>query len=160
MKRIALVCVALLAALAHPAAAQPMAENIPDSVVRFYDALTAAPGKDMAGLIRQATAADWLSCGGNEACGTRDQVIAAIAARQAAVPDLRWTIRDVLVSGDRVIVRGEATGTPSGDFNGVPYGGKSFRIMSIDVHTMAAGRIVRSYHVEDWIGATRQLSAK
>jgi hypothetical protein len=28
------------------------------------------------------------------------------------------------------------------------------------VHTLAGGRIVRSYHVEDWMGAIRQLSAK
>ena len=43
---------------------------------------------------------------------------------------------------------------------GVPHGGKSFRVMSIDVHTIRDGKIVRSYHVEDWMGATRQLAAK
>jgi len=32
--------------------------------------------------------------------------------------------------------------------------------MSIDVHTIEAGKIARSYHVEDWMGAARQLSAK
>jgi hypothetical protein len=32
--------------------------------------------------------------------------------------------------------------------------------MSIDVHMLEAGKIARSYHVEDWIGAVRQLSAK
>jgi hypothetical protein len=31
--------------------------------------------------------------------------------------------------------------------------------MSIDVHTIRDGRIVRSYHVEDWMGAVRQLAA-
>jgi len=32
--------------------------------------------------------------------------------------------------------------------------------MSIDVHTIEGDKMVRSYHVEDWMGATRQLSAK
>jgi hypothetical protein len=31
--------------------------------------------------------------------------------------------------------------------------------MSIDVHTIENGRMTRSYHVEDWIGAVRQLNA-
>jgi hypothetical protein len=160
VRRISLAGVALIAALALPASAQSTAEGIPESLTLFYDALSAAPRKDVPGLIRRATASDWVSCGCNDICGAREQVIAAIAARHASIPDLKWTIRDVLVSGNRVVVRGEATGTPAGDFNGVPYGGKSFRIMSIDVHTMEAGRIARSYHVEDWIGAVRQLSAK
>jgi hypothetical protein len=43
---------------------------------------------------------------------------------------------------------------------GVPHGGKSFRLMSIDVHTIEAGKLVRSYHIEDWSGAVRQLSAR
>jgi hypothetical protein len=38
--------------------------------------------------------------------------------------------------------------------------GKSFSIMSIDVHTIEGGKMVHSYHIEDWIGATRQLAAK
>jgi hypothetical protein len=30
--------------------------------------------------------------------------------------------------------------------------------MSIDVHTIEDGKIKRSYHLEDWAGAMRQLS--
>jgi predicted ester cyclase len=158
VKRLLLACAAFVAAAG--AALPAAAEDIPASVALFYDALTAAPGKDVAGLLQQATASDWVSCGGNDVCGSRDRVIAAIAGRHKEIPDLRWTIREVLVSGDRVVVRGEATGTPAGDFLGVPHGGKSFRLMSIDVHTIQAGKIAHSYHVEDWLGAVRQLSAK
>jgi predicted ester cyclase len=57
-------------------------------------------------------------------------------------------------------VRGEATGTPAGEFMGAPHSGKSFKLMSIDVHTLEGGKMVRSYHIEDWLGAVRQLSAK
>ena len=32
--------------------------------------------------------------------------------------------------------------------------------MSIDIHTLDGGKIVRTYHVEDWQGAFRQLSEK
>jgi predicted ester cyclase len=129
------------------------------AVAAFYDAVNEPAQKDVAALVTAATSPDWLSCSGNESCYSRDQVIAAIVGRGKAVPDLKWRIVDLLVSGNQVIVRGEATGTPSGPFMGVQPGGKSFRLMSIDVHTIENGMMVRSYHVEDWMGAVRQLAA-
>ena len=76
------------------------------------------------------------------------------------IPDLTWDVKEVLVAGDRVIVRSEASGTPQGPFFGVPLGGKSFQIMTIDVHTVSDGKLVTAHHVEDWAGAIRQLTAK
>ena len=32
--------------------------------------------------------------------------------------------------------------------------------MSIDIHTIDGGKIVRSYHIEDWAGAMRQVASK
>lgn len=129
-------------------------------VAPLYDALNAAPGKDVAALITGATAPEFVSCAGNDACAPRDKVIGNIAGFGKLIPDLKWKIKEVLVSGDRAIVRGEASGTPSGPFMGVAHGGKSFKVMSIDVHTIRDGRIVRIYHIEDWMGASRQLAAK
>jgi len=162
VKAIVFAAAALTAlSLATQSAAAETPEQAALAVVApFYDGLNAAPGKDVAGVLRQATAPEWLSCGANDVCGAREQVIAAIAGRHKAIPDLKWEIKEVLVSGSRVTVRGEATGTPAGEFMGVPPGGKSFKLMSIDVHTVEGGKIVRSYHVEDWLGAVRQLSGK
>jgi hypothetical protein len=36
--------------------------------------------------------------------------------------------------------------------------GNRFEIMAIDIHTLKKGRIVQTYHVEDWRKATAQLS--
>ena len=58
------------------------------------------------------------------------------AQRLRTIPDLKWEIKDVLVSGNQVTVRGEATGTPAGELMGNPTNGKSFKLMSIDVHTL------------------------
>ena len=162
VKTIVFAAAALTAlALATQSAAAQTPEQAALAVVApFYDGLNAAPGKDVEGVLRRATAPEWVSCGANDVCGAREQVIPAIAGRLKAIPDLKWEIKEVLVSGNRVTVRGEATGTPAGEFLGVPHGGKSFKLMSIDVHTIEGGKIVRSYHVEDWLGAVRQLSAK
>ena len=162
MNRIAAFCasiaIAVLVTLA--AGAEPGAEAARASVAPFYKALNAEFAKDSPELIRQATATAWVSCRGNDICNSRDEVIAGIGQRLKSVPDLKWEIKEITVTGNQVTVRGEATGTPAGEFFGAPHSGKSFRLMSIDVHTLEGGKMVRSYHIEDWLGAVRQLSAK
>src|ERR1700756_5930137 len=96
-----------------------------------------------------------MTCGGNDVCIPREKFIGGFKSRGEALPDIKWEIKEILVAGDRVIVRGEASGTPSGVFRGIPASGKSFKIMSIDIHTIEDGKIKRSYHVEDWAGAMR-----
>jgi predicted ester cyclase len=154
------VCALATIGLMASARAEMSVEAARASVAPFYKALNAEFANDSADLVKQATTPDWASCRGNDDCSTREQVIAGIGQRLKSVPDLRWDIREVLVSGNQVTVRGEATGTPAGEFMGAPHSGKSFRLMSIDVHTLEGGKMVRSYHIEDWIGAVRQLTAK
>jgi predicted ester cyclase len=150
----------VMSLMAAPARAEMSAETARASVAPFYKALNAEFAKESPDLIRQATAPEWVSCRGNDLCNSRDEVIAGIGARLASIPDLKWQIKEVLVSGNHVTVRGEATGTPAGEFMGAPHSGKSFKLMSIDVHTLEGGKMVRSYHIEDWMGAVRQLTAK
>ena len=157
-RSLALLCAALGAT---QAVAQSLSvEQARTIITPFYDALNAAPGRDAAALVLGATSPDWVSCGTNDTCSPRDKVAPAIAGFSKAIPDLKWEIREILVVGDRVIVRGEASGTPAAAFMGVPHGGKGFRIMSIDIHTVRDGKLVRAYHLEDWMGAARQLSSK
>jgi len=56
---------------------------------------------------------------------------------------MKFDIKEVLVAGDRVIVRGEVTGTPAGELFGVPHTGKSFRMMAIDIQTVKDARSSR-----------------
>jgi predicted ester cyclase len=159
MKRIAMYTLLVSILTGSAAHAEMTSEAARAAVAPFYQALNAELAKDSADLVRQATAPEWVSCRSNEICNSRDEVIAGIGARLKSVPDLKWQIKDVLISGDQVIVRGEASGTPAGEFFGAPHTGQSFKIMSVDVHTLRDGKMVRSYHIEDWIGAVRQLSA-
>lgn len=155
------IAAALACALPAPASAQSLTEAQARAIIApFYDALNAAPGRDAAALVLASTQPEWVSCGGNDACNPREKVAPVIAGFSKAIPDLKWDIKEVLVAGDRIVVRGEATGTPAGPFMGVAHGGKSFRIMSIDVHTVRDGKLARAYHLEDWMGAARQLSAR
>jgi len=73
---------------------------------------------------------------------------------------MKFDIKEVLVAGDRVVVRGEVTGTPAGDLFGVPHTGKSFSVMAIDIQTIKDGKIAKTYHIENWLSALAQLRAK
>jgi predicted ester cyclase len=160
MKKISTICAVAIGILTSPVKAEISPEAARASVAPFYKALNAQFAGDSATLIGQSTAPQWVSCRGNDICNSRDEVIAGIGQRLKSVPDLKWEIKEILVSGNQVTVRGEATGTPAGEFMGTPHTGKSFKLMSIDVHTLEGGKMIRSHHIEDWLGAVRQLSAK
>ena len=135
---------------------QPQAADA-SVVMPLYDALNQPMTKDIDKLITESTSGDWQACGGNDQCNTQAEVIAFFKGRGQQVPDLKWDIKEIIVSGNRVIVRGEGSGTPVATFLGIPPTGKAFHVMSIDVHTIANNKIKRSYHLEDWFGGVQQL---
>jgi len=124
----------------------------------FYDFLSNPASDTHARAVRAALSQDWQSIGDyTGASKSREKFITQIGRFGNLIPDMTWAVEEMLQDGNRVIVRGRATGTPAGPLFGVDGGGKSFEIMSIDIHTIADGQIVRTYHVEDWAGALRQL---
>ena len=73
---------------------------------------------------------------------------------------MKFDIKEVLVAGDRVIVRGEVTGTPAGELFGVPRSGKSLRMMAIDIQTIKDGKIAKTFHMENWREITEPGSCR
>jgi len=151
-----------LAALAVTSAwAQSMTtEQARKQIAPFYDMLNQPATKDLKALSEQALSPDWKSYSSETDFKGRDGFVAQVGGFGKLIPDLKWDIKDVLVDGNRIIVRSEASGTPVGPLFGVPPGGKSFKIMTIDIHTIQNGRAITAHHVEDWAGALRHLSAK
>jgi ketosteroid isomerase-like protein len=105
---------------------------------------------------------DYESCAGYlpGECWGRETSIKVVSNFATTIPDMKFDVKEVLVAGDRVIVRGEVTGTPAGDLFGVPHSGKSFRIMAVDIQTIRDGKIARTFHMENWLSAIGQLRAK
>lgn len=147
------VCVALSAGLARA--------DDQDLVRAFYQQILSAPSApDLAERAQRILAPSWRSQGNNS--GPANDVPGFVRTVQGfgqIVPNLRWEIVEIIRDGNRYVVRGRATGTPARPFLGVEPAGRSFDIMSIDIHTVENGRISQSYHIEDWAGAIRQLRA-
>jgi steroid delta-isomerase-like uncharacterized protein len=132
-------------------------------VVRaFYaEVLSSTTAADLTERMSMALSPSWESIGDySGAKKTREQFAAQLQGFGKLIPDLSWKIEELIEAGDRFVVRGRATGTPVGPLFGVPASGSRFEIMSIDIHTLEGGKIVRTYHVEDWATALRQLSGK
>ena len=77
-----------------------------------------------------------------------DHVKAAIRDVHAAVPDMRFTIEDSVVDGDRVWVRVRGRGTNTGAFFGPP-SGQPVDITVFDQVRVVDGRIVEHWGVPD-----------
>jgi predicted SnoaL-like aldol condensation-catalyzing enzyme/ketosteroid isomerase-like protein len=140
-------------------ASTPTAEEARIIVAPLYDALNQPAKKDVAALLAKACHPDYKSYSTNEEWLNREQLTEVFKAIGAAVPDLRWTIKEVLTIRDQVVVRGEATGTPVGEFWGAKPTGKTFKTMAIDIFTVRDGKLASAYHVENWVGALQQISA-
>ncbi len=132
-------------------------DNARSIVAPFYDALNKPSSKDVRALVEGIALADWRSFAGETASKGRDEFIQQVVGFGKLIPDLVWEIKEVIADGDKIVVRSEASGTPAGDFMGVPHSGKRFAIMTIDIHTVAGGKLAQAHHVEDWASAIRQL---
>jgi predicted ester cyclase len=135
-------------------------EQARKQVAPFYEMLNQPATKDLKNLSEQVLSPDWRSYSSETDSKGRDGFVAQVGGFGKLIPDLKWEIKDVMVDGNRIIVRSEASGTPVGPFFGVPPSGKSFKIMTLDIHTIKDGKAIAAHHVEDWAGALRQLSAK
>ena len=72
-------------------------------------------------------------------------------------PGLRITIMDTLRDGNKVAVRSEITATQRGPLLGFPAKNRTMTIQAIDIHEFKDGRIVRTWHTEDWMTGLAQL---
>ncbi|CAN0504778.1 unnamed protein product [Discosporangium mesarthrocarpum] len=151
----------MLAVAAMALVFAPLAHANDRAVVEaFYSQLLSDPNaEDLAKRVEKVVVKDWESNptprGGKGAEG----LTKTLKFFGSVIPDLKWDIQEILQEDNRYVVRSIAMGTPKGKFFGVePKAG--FKIMTIDIHEVNNGKITRSYHVEDWARAIRQVSGK
>jgi steroid delta-isomerase-like uncharacterized protein len=131
------------------------------NVQKFYDFLSNPGSETHADALVAVIADDWQSVGDYSGdAKSREAFIGQLGGFSKLIPDLNWSVEDMIEADGKVIVRGRATGTPVGPLFGVDGEGRSFVIMSIDIHTLEDGKIVQTHHVEDWAGALQQLSGR
>lgn len=138
-------------------------EELKSLAQKFYDLLSDPNNPNKEEITKQIMIDGWESTPQPPGGPNREGFVNTLTAFGQMIPDLDWDVKEMLVEGNRITVRSVATGTPNspgGHFFGVPTdGSKKFQIITIDVHTIVDGKMVRSYHVEDWSTAIQQVSA-
>ena len=132
-----------------------------ESVQTFYDLLSDPISKELQAAFVEATSPDWESVGDYSGDSEgRDAFLGQMGFFAKLMPDLKWNVQAMHQDGNFVTVRSRATATPTGPLFGVDGEGRGFDILTIDVHELQDGKIIRTYHVEDWAGALQQLSGR
>src|SRR5271154_1334756 len=140
------LCAAAAQAYAAPKAlSEAQAHAVIDP---WYSQFAAANRGDPKTVQAAVVSPDYQTCNGYlpAECWGREASIKTVTGLSQAIPDLNLLVKEVIISGDRVTVLGEVTGTPAGDLFGVPHTGKSFKIMFLDLQTIHGGKLVRTVH--------------
>ena len=138
------------------------AKELKALVQNFYDQLSSTPGNTTATKAASYMAPNSKSTPTPQGGPKLEGFVKTLHMFHGMIPNLNWKVHEMLVSGNQVIVRSTASGTPNspeGYFFGVPTEGKkSFEVQTIDIHTVENGKLVRAYHTEDWARAIQQVS--
>lgn len=162
MHRFLLACGLALGVSATVAAAptctnptiQPKANT--ELVKKFYEAFNT---KNKA-LLDSVLATDWEDIPkapgqGPGLAGMKD----AMDGYYSSFPDFTATNEDFVATGNKVVVRSTIRATQEGEFSSVKPSGKKIEVMAIDIHELCGGKVVRTWHVEDWLSGLFQMSA-
>lgn len=131
-----------------------------EALMAFYEkALTVNTETNPAAVCSEILTENFVSKGSVES-KTKEQLTGQLGFFWKLIPDLKWVPQEIVNEGNKYVVRSLASGTPNGDFMGLPTDGtKSFSIMTIDIHTIIDGKVQEVYHLEDWGTAMKQLKS-
>jgi len=80
-----------------------------------------------------------------------------VAAMRAGIPDLHYTILDLVVAEDKVAAYLRMTGTHTGEFFGLAPTGRSIDVRQMQVEWIRDGRICQHWRITDDLALMRQL---
>ena len=83
-----------------------------------------------------------------------------VASAYRAFPDYAHHIEDMIVEGEKVVVRCTLTGTHKAEYMGIPPTGKKVQYGEIVVCRFAGGKIVESWVQEDELWMMQQLGVE
>ena len=131
-----------------------------EALTAFYKkALTVNTESTPTAVLTEVLAEDFISYGSTDS-KVKPALVGQVEFFWKLIPDLKWEPQDIANDGNKYVVRSLVSGTPNGDFMGtLTDGTKSFKIMSIDFHTVIDGKLTSVHHLEDWGTAMKQLKS-
>ncbi|MFB7597024.1 ester cyclase [Streptomyces sp. NPDC056160] len=138
-----------------------MTRTVEDLIGTFYEAFRGKPE-----LLDDIVADDWadIPLGPDQAPG-RAGATPLIQGINEAFGDFRIVVHQIVdgrgPDGNGFVgVRGEMRGVHSGEMFGVAATGREIRVRIHEFHEVLDGRIVRTWHMEDWLDWFQQVDAR
>jgi len=123
---------------------------------RFIDDVINA--QDLEGALVEMVAEDFVELNPLPGQGPgRAGLDGVLSMMFAGFPDLRWTLHDTLVEGDRVMGFSTWTGTHEGEFMGIPATGRAATVEAWTIDRYRDGILVESRIIMDVAGLLGQL---
>lgn len=124
------------------------------AVRQFYAAMNTGDTS----LFDDVLAEDWEEIPLNPGQGPgREGIKPVVGWLRNTLTGFTITEEDLIVSGDLVAVRSKSRGTHSGELMGLPGTGKEVAFDAFDWHRVQDGKIVQTWHVEDFLGVVHQV---
>ena len=137
-----------------------MSTSITELIGRFYQAFSGKPE-----LLDAAITEDWddIPLGPGQEPG-RAGARAAIEGIHKVFSDVRVVIEEIIDArgedGNGMVgVRSTMHGVHTGEFFGITPTGHETEVRAHDFHQITGGRIVRTYHMEDWLSWFQQVGS-
>ena len=74
-----------------------------------------------------------------------------------AFPDVQIVVHDMIQEPGRIAARAEISGTHLGEIFGIAPTGKKVSFRLHEFHALEDGRLITTWHMEDWFGLFLQL---
>jgi predicted ester cyclase len=80
-----------------------------------------------------------------------------VACHRRSFPDWHEKVDDIVVEGDKVVIRFTSTGTQLGEFQGIAPRGRKVKIQEMAIYRLSRGKIVEQWGMPDIHGLLVQL---
>jgi hypothetical protein len=74
-----------------------------------------------------------------------------------AFADSHITINDIIVEGDKAVIRYTVTCTHKGELMGIPPTNRKLKMSVIEIHRFVGGKIIEAWEMSDTLGMMQQL---
>ena len=130
-----------------------MSNNLMQPVNMFYEVYN----DHKMDLWEQVLTEDYQAYVNGQMIPNRDVGRGFVEAIHNAFPNLKYTLNDTIIEGDKVVTRWTAAGTNSGDFFGMPATNKDITMLGITIFRIREGKIANLWDVWDQNGLMQQL---
>lgn len=88
-----------------------------------------------------------------------DGYLAIIGMMRGGVPDIQWTLEEMIAEGDKVAARFTMRGTHRGAFFGVPPTGKPIVVQAMNFYRLSGGQFLEERGQPNLLGLLQQIGA-